>query len=480
MNYEEKYLKYKSKYIKLKNKSGGGKPIEAIKEDLTKQQPSFCAGRGFHQHMGECWHDATTMFFLFADNIKEETQPKLFSNTTTIDDLIDLSFATKDENLYTPLVFRANNKPSEKEDYKRFIKIYLQNLKDRFINLYDTETAQKDTTFIGNVASIGTNIYSGVSGLVKPLFKQEPVQRYKNETNDEFEELTPEEIEQADIAKPVGRVASEQYSIQCTLESKKNSFYGLEKIFYKDVKTSEIDYQVGGYVHSVIFTLHILSQFLISNNKHISLHFMNNKNVSDQSEYNGFIIITENHVVALFECNGQQILYDDNTGIHIIEWRKILDGLDGTNKVIVSATLLNINKIYLAPIEQEKGSTFYKNIDIIIGIKIYDYNVENIPLSKIRKFIENLFLINDLDNIYKQLPATQIYESFRSFANAFRSGKKYPKSLIEEREYINIVNTLINDYKRIGVTDTDKTKIIDFVNKNIQDQRTKQYIITKL
>ncbi len=58
-NNYKKYLKYKNKYISLKNKLNGG---------------ANCPRIGFHQHSGECWHDAFLMVVLYNDRIGEYLQ----------------------------------------------------------------------------------------------------------------------------------------------------------------------------------------------------------------------------------------------------------------------------------------------------------------------------------------------------------------------------------------------------------------------
>ena len=61
--YEEKYLKYKKKYLELKEYLF-----------LMNGGVAACPKIGFHQHEGECWHDALATMLLFSDGISEIVQ----------------------------------------------------------------------------------------------------------------------------------------------------------------------------------------------------------------------------------------------------------------------------------------------------------------------------------------------------------------------------------------------------------------------
>ena len=111
--YEEKYLKYKNKYLDLK-------------EYLSKMNGGVvqCPKIGFHQHEGECWHDALSTSLLFTDGISEDIQ-ELFN----VKDISELQIHGKPiqqlsilDNKLIPVRFLPLNFQFEKdEDRKKLI-----------------------------------------------------------------------------------------------------------------------------------------------------------------------------------------------------------------------------------------------------------------------------------------------------------------------------------------------------------------------
>ncbi len=118
VNYRAKYLKYKEKYLGLK----GGKG---------------CPTLGFHQHSGECWHDAYSMLMLYTDNISDNIFYVLENYTKdfeTLDELVEdiLSFAEDNENLQILLPLNIND--DEYDKFKKYCRSYLTNLFNRYLN----------------------------------------------------------------------------------------------------------------------------------------------------------------------------------------------------------------------------------------------------------------------------------------------------------------------------------------------------------
>ena len=112
-NNYNKYLKYKKKYLELK---GGAN----------------CPKIGFHQHIGECWHDAFMMVILYSDGIGEHIQ-KIFDQTSEykfdINDLITYNITN------TPPFLKPLN-ISEKDNDKFYTHSfnYIKNIFDRYEN----------------------------------------------------------------------------------------------------------------------------------------------------------------------------------------------------------------------------------------------------------------------------------------------------------------------------------------------------------
>jgi hypothetical protein len=116
--YKLKYIKYKKKYLELK----GGKK---------------CPTLGFHQHIGECWHDAYSTIMLFTDNISNNAQHILENYTKdfeTVEELVEdiLNFSEINQNL--KILLPLNIDDSVYEKYERYSRNYLINLFNRYLN----------------------------------------------------------------------------------------------------------------------------------------------------------------------------------------------------------------------------------------------------------------------------------------------------------------------------------------------------------
>ncbi len=83
-----------------------------------------CDTEGFYQHFGECWSDAFAMILLFADGIKEKTQPMIYNTPIEALDFTELQRDVSGNTL-------------------SYIKIYLTNLRNRFIRHYWNQTIRR-------------------------------------------------------------------------------------------------------------------------------------------------------------------------------------------------------------------------------------------------------------------------------------------------------------------------------------------------
>ena len=127
--YEEKYLKYKNKYLDLK-------------EYLSKMNGGVvqCPKIGFHQHEGECWHDALSTSLLFTDGISEDIQ-ELFN----VKDISELQIHGKSLNELSilgndkiplsilPLNFEYSDK-KDRDTLITYVKSYITNMYNRYNN----------------------------------------------------------------------------------------------------------------------------------------------------------------------------------------------------------------------------------------------------------------------------------------------------------------------------------------------------------
>ena len=127
--YEQKYLKYKKKYLDLQHlfKMKGG--------DVN------CPKIGFHQHKGECWHDALSTILLYNDGISEnvqnifdvsnENESKLIINNKPFSEL-DISGNEIPQDLL-PINFDLDN-TDDKKKLIEYAKEYIKYLSGRYIN----------------------------------------------------------------------------------------------------------------------------------------------------------------------------------------------------------------------------------------------------------------------------------------------------------------------------------------------------------
>ena len=416
MSYQEKYLKYKSKYLKLKEQYGGTKPIDVIMKELDKTEISHCSKTGFINHAGECWSDATIITMLFADNIKEHSQPKLFNKTIDIEDLVDLAL-TKSKNMI-PLVFRAHNKMTEEVDFKRFIKTHLENLRAKFLNLYKKDIEQRDVSLISSM----------MSWFSQPTtLNDETFEMIEKTPSDEFELIEEEEHN-----GPIGRALSTELGIKCAADVIYNSRYGLEKGLLKsDVR--EIT-EHGGLLYDILFNIQLLAYIFINDNKRINFNINN-------SSYNAdaYIILTSNHAVAVFECNGKQVFYDDNKGIFETNWRDIFKKLDYSNQLVVNHSFFgsSYDKLSIHPTEYEPTGQ-YKKVKAIIGINIID-KPDNIYTDNASIIFQNIEIFNKISEIM------------------FHFHPEITTLDMLSPSYINLMKVLLNDLNELDTLAENKT-----------------------
>lgn len=125
---------YKNKLNKYENKIkllGGSNP--------SSFRP-VCDNIGFHQHEGECWHDAIQMIFCFSDSTKDVVQEKLYRLTSR--QILDLA-QTKGIEYIIPNFFIDTEEA--KEDFETKIIDYLDNFIARFKNHFELSSKKEKT-----------------------------------------------------------------------------------------------------------------------------------------------------------------------------------------------------------------------------------------------------------------------------------------------------------------------------------------------
>jgi len=132
--YKNRFVKYAnendnykmSKYVNKYIMKGGGSYEDLLAESADGaplHTKTYCADTSFSNHIGECWHDSSTMIFCFTDGIKETVQKKLLNLTP--EQIIRMA-RENDRLKYLAPCFR------EDETFFRRLENYLRLLQNRF------------------------------------------------------------------------------------------------------------------------------------------------------------------------------------------------------------------------------------------------------------------------------------------------------------------------------------------------------------
>jgi hypothetical protein len=433
-NYYQKYLKYKNKYLLLKNQIKGG-----------AYTTSLCVNNVYHQHEGECWHDAISMILHFSDDIKDIIQPQLYNKLS--EDEIKIK---QQKDLFLPI-----DLDHDKIDiyYENVFK-YLESISERFINHYDNDKLFDIKNYIGN--------YEGY---------------------DRLDEITK-------IPLKTKSIVARQKSIQRGVESA----VCISQIF-NDLSSYPIDIyknHAGGN-HDYLNIINIYNQFFLApSNKYITMHVFpfGYKNIfktlytQDYFKYlydNSFAMTIgigkyrsySNHVISIFKCNNQFYYYDDNFGTFPIDITEIINCIDKMNldtehlrikydhtadsdkkyKKLTNVQFLNINKdepllnnmeivfdIEFFHLENKMDDTYIKYQKLNSELNIY---FADIYLAyNIDKDIEHYF--NDPQFNYLKLKRDKIY-----------------KEIEEITEYLKYMN----------VPEPYKTRQIEYFTEQIQKKK---------
>ena len=145
----------------------------------------ICDFIGFSQHKGECWNDTIQEIFLFADGLKEVTQPLIYNLDTRYDVLSEL---------VSSRLYPDGNLNAEKQNTVDKLVKYITLMKIRFVTHYNflvlshnginkPESSEENTKVLGNIyekkrrlssacgigsAKYGSNLYTGNSNVYVP------------------------------------------------------------------------------------------------------------------------------------------------------------------------------------------------------------------------------------------------------------------------------------------------------------------------
>ena len=396
MSYQEKYLKYKKKYIDLKQNlfqiNGGG----------------VCPIIGFHQHKGECWHDALSTILLFNDGISENVQ-ELFdkgdiSELETYGIPIDL----------LPLNFNLEN-PLEQEKLFDIAVSYINESYNRYTN--DKQpitagpiTAGPITLMRQDSLQFSLECVKGIFNIVNHNRLQEVVYADTKHSGKNIHDIITLNIFSYFL---LNKPNTRPYFLSS------NTFY-LSEIF-----------NVYNSIETIISILLKMCEYLKDS---LCILIKTNKQPNGVEDYreDEEEIITETingHVQCFFKCGGVEKYYDDNKVNRYIssklyinfEWKKYLNEIiteiiteiikKKLKKEDIPKFYCKFSKLYFNPLyninynmknkSRIYGFTFVRKI--LFNPESYKNNLlENLPAymwNYNNEKLINLIKTNDIDNI---------------------------------------------------------------------------------
>jgi ankyrin repeat protein len=424
--YEGKYLKYKKKYLDLQ-------------EYLLKMNGGVkCPIIGFHQHMGECWHDALSIMLLYCDGIGENAQ-KIFDATNggeleleingqKISKLDILGDEIPQDLL--PINFELDNQ----DDKKKFIKYaiqYITNLYSRYSN--DTKPMEKKLEL---ELPLVLPHFTRQNSFFSSLFCIKNIYGIVNHNNDN-------EILYSSLGSKHGghdihtistlNLFSYLLLNDPTIEKKYYLYsheFNLEKIFniYKSKK------EVLSLITAIKNNIQKTDCIYISSMSHKKKRYRE----EIYKEYEEKLIFdkqtseldrTSGHAQCFFTCGGEEKYYDDN-GVHryrditkndkdklIIpfQWKKYL--IDIIQEIIVD--------INTSGFQKEDIPKFYSKFSRMYFLPEYGINYDERNVRRISRFIlikktkysqesYNKYLITQIPiymNFYKNKRFLKLFES---------------------------------------------------------------------
>lgn len=419
--YKAKYLKYKQKYLELK----GGK---------------ICPNVGFHQHIGECWHDSYSMLMLYTDNISDNIQNVLENYTKSfesIEDLVEdiLNFAENNENLkiYLPL----NIDSSVYDKFKKYSRNYITNLFKRYLN--EKLKLAKDVI-------VPKKKKAQEMGLVRQASFRESLMCTSSVFN--ILNLNNLEKKEIDLINEAGLHEKNLYFITCLL-----NYYLMNYILPDDLKRKtpeEIKEIPENYIYNqfvnfnVVFDTKVGSKDLISRLTQIKETINNCDGINiGVLRYNpklspeGMFIVNEEyslgHMLCMFTCDKKEYFFD-NEGIHLY---KQLGG-EGTEINTQNESLAS-----LASVASVAESDVKEAVEKRFGEGVFDVHDAVNPREIFKSFTEfkwKKYFSDTIDKIIIEIkknqeikkPQKEYYGLLRESLSLFlRSNEKYKNVHIE-------------------------------------------------
>ena len=404
-----KYLKYKQKYLELK----GGKN---------------CPNLGFHQHIGECWHDAYSTIMLYTDNISNNAQYILENykqSFETIEELVENILEFAENNNQIQILLPLNIDESVYGKYKRYCRVYFLSLFNRYLN-EKLKLAKDIIPTKRKVVQMG-------------VIRQGSVRESLLCTSNVFNIININNLEpiEHNIITDGGLHEKDLYFLTCTL-----NYYLINYVLPHDLKLKtpeEILDIPKNYIYNQFISFNTLfdtktpSKELISRllqikdsiNKCDSINIGMSSFISKLSDAGNFvpnIDINIGHMLCMFVCDKKEYLYD-NEGIEKYKLQKYnqIGGVD-TEGFDTEDSVKSIHESDIREgIEHKYGEGRFAEHDAVRPQEIYKTFTEFNWKKYFSGIIDKIVTITRQNQEIKK-PQKEYYGSMRHMLSDFLRG----------------------------------------------------------
>jgi hypothetical protein len=467
--YKEKYLKYKNKYFQLLQLKGGAK----------------CPNVGFHQHIGECWHDSFLMIMLYSDNFSEHIQ-KIFDTTDT--HKFDLKDCIKSAILSSPYFLKPLQIDDTEHDFEKFTSLggqYIKNIYERYNNeklKFASASISKDDpqNKLFRADSVNESLICNYSSYqltnlnILPNLKK----TYKHEFHGgEF-------INDLNNISLINYFLTNYFPSTLEFEKKQKKYLYLKRLeltrifkFPSVGSSNNILFEIDYIIEQLnLFQSFLMSDTLIGIDINLLPLLENVDIIKKHLEENIPSPKLDGHAVALLTCNGENYFYDNNGVIDNENELRQEEHQDMPADMLADmpADMSSEERNKTEEIELFPFMHAERNAD-----RIMKYDWKKFFLDNIVKSIEKLNTIKNSTDSHEKI-FSDIDEIFLSFSNLFKRksdtldstklkcGKKY----LENFEVHQIVLVLLNKFNDSDDIDNIEQEYINLNINNIINEYT--------